>query len=144
MGSRLDVVRGLLLVVSLAVTACNADTRPRFLSEPLKTPISKDYRKSIADWAARYFVEPSSIHDAYISQPVPIRLFEGVDVWLVCVEMDARAKGAGYMGVHRIALAFNGPTLIAPLERSSLTVRNEDCNRQPLTWRRFVELERIR
>jgi hypothetical protein len=137
-------VKGLSLAVLIGLTACNADISPKFLDEPLKTPIDKDYRKKAAEWVNRYFAEPRSARGAWITQPVPIRVLQGAELWLVCIELDVRAKAGDYMGVQRIALGFLGPTIVAPLDRSSLGLRNEDCNTHALSWRRFSELERLR
>ena len=108
-------MRRLLIAVAVAVGACNADTAPRRLSQPVAVPIPADYKSTILAWAKRYYVEPSSLRGARISDPVPIRLITGSEVWLVCLEVDARARGGGPLGAQRVALGLARNLFIAPV-----------------------------
>src|SRR5436305_8416407 len=132
----------MLLVLMLGICGCTADMKPVFVAEKHPVAIVPTYKQTILAWAKGYFAEPSSLRDASISDPVPIRTFVNHDMWLVCVAVDARQKGGGYMGQQVVALAF-GPVTSAPLDRSYTNVSNADCQRVPLSWRPFPELERL-
>ena len=136
-------MRRLLIAVAVAVGACNADTAPRRLSQPVAVPIPADYKSTILAWAKRYYVEPSSLRGARISDPVPIRLITGSEVWLVCLEVDARARGGGPLGAQRVALGLARNLFIAPLERFPYELTTAECERQPLVWRPFSGAERL-
>ena len=118
-----------------ALAGCNATRAPKLLTEGGPAPIPADYRQKIGAWAARFYAEPGALRWIALADPVPIRVTGGAELWLVCVELEARARGGAPMGPRRVAIGFSGPTLSAPLERSGFDLRDEDCDRQPLAWR---------
>jgi hypothetical protein len=123
-----------LCAAALALAGCNYDRTPNFLSGPTPAKLPPDYRKKIVEWAHRYYAEPGSVRFLAISDPVPVRESAGNELWLVCVEIDARERGGPYMGARRLAIGF-GHAFSAPLERSRLDIRNEDCALRQLVWR---------
>jgi hypothetical protein len=130
-------------ILTTALSACLADTSPLVLGEPHKTPIPADYKAQIVAWAKRYYVEPASIRGAQISEPIPVRLTSGTELWLVCVELDAAAKGGGYMGPQRVALGIGAGLFLAPLARAPYQLTNAECEKRPLAWRPFPQLEHL-
>ena len=122
------------MAATLALTGCNYDRTPNFLAEPLRVKIPADYRQKVVDWTRRYYAEPDSVRLLAITDPVPVRLTAGTELWLVCVELDARERGGPYMGARRIALGF-GSAFSAPMERSGVDLKNEDCEAPHLAWR---------
>lgn len=130
-------------VLTAALSACLPDASPLVLGEPHKTPIPADYKAQIATWAKRYYVEPASIRGAQISEPIPVRLTSGTELWLVCVELDAAAKGGGYMGPQRVALGIASGLFLAPLERGTYQMTNAECDKRPLAWQPFPQLEHL-
>ena len=87
------------------------------------------------DWANRYYAEPASVRYLAVTDPVRVRESVGQELWLVCVELDARERGGPYMGPRRVALGFGSGVFSAPLERSRLDLRNEDCDAPHFVWR---------
>src|SRR3954454_19503832 len=103
------------------------------------------------------FVEAPSLRSVMISDPVPIDLPSSSANWLVCIELDARAKGGDYMGPRRFALGFqvSEPTaeqrginpkasttvvLIPPNYEGRLPAF--ECDRYPLQWRPWPDWAR--
>jgi hypothetical protein len=119
----------------LALAGCNYDRVPNFLGETAAPKIQPDYRNRIVEWASRYYAEPGSVRFLAISDPVRVRESAGQEAWLVCVELDARARGGAYMGPRRIAIGFGAGIFSAPMERSNYDLKNEDCDARQLVWR---------
>lgn len=129
-------------LAALALAGCVYDRTPNFLAAPLAAKIPADYRVKIVAWARRYYAEPASVRILAISDPAPVRTGAGQEVWLVCAEIDAHARGGGPMGARRIAFGFGAGPLSAPNERSGIDLRNEDCELRPLAWRAWSEPRR--
>lgn len=132
----------LACLAAVALAGCVYDRRPNFLAAPLAAKIPADYRIKIVDWARRYYAEPASVRFLAISEPAPVRTGAGQEVWLVCVEVDARARGGAPMGPRRIAIGVAPGLFSAPYERSNSDLRNEDCELRPLAWRAWSEPRR--
>ena len=128
----------------LGLAGCNFNRTPNFAVEATAAKVPPDYRRQIFAWAARYYVEPSSARFLGITDPVPARATGGAEFWLVCAEIDARELNGPYMGPRRIAFGFGPGQFSAPMERSRLDLRNEDCDARPLVWREWREEVRIR
>lgn len=122
-------------LAALALSGCAFDRTPNFAVAPGAAKIPPDYRRKIADWARRTYAEPSSVRLLAIADPVPIRTTEGAALWLVCVEIDANARGGAPMGPRKVAIGFDQARMSAPLERSAIDLRNEDCDARALAWR---------
>jgi len=120
-------------------------------------PSSFNLKKTVADWIKSSFVEAPSLRSVMISDPVPIDLPSSSANWLVCIELDARAKGGDYMGPRRFALGFQvseptaeqrginptAPTtvvLIPPNYEGRLPAF--ECDRYPLQWRPWPDWAR--
>ena len=131
-------------LAALALAGCNYNRTPNFAVEAPGHKPPPDYRRQIAAWAARYYVEPSSVRFLGITDPAPARATGGTEFWLVCAEVDARALGGPYMGPRRIAFGFWPGQLSAPMQRSGLDLKNEDCDARPLVWREWREEVRVR
>ena len=132
-------------LAALALSGCSYNRTPNFAIEALASKIPPDYRRQIVAWAARYYVEPSSVRFLGITDPVPARATNyGTEFWLVCAEVDARGLGGPYMGPRRIAFGFPSGQFSAPMERGSLDLKNDDCDARPLVWREWREEVRVK
>jgi hypothetical protein len=124
-----------LCAASLLPAGCTFNRAPLILAETKAEKVKPDvYRKKIVEWANRYYAEPASVRYLAHTDPVRIRESAGREVWLVCVELDARERGGPYMGRRRIAVGF-GDAQSAPMERSGYDLTNEDCDAPQLVWR---------
>lgn len=126
---------GLLGLASLALSGCANDRAPNFLAAPITAKIPVDYRIKIVDWAKRYYAEPASVRFLAISDPVPVRTSSTHEVWLVCVELEASARGGTAIGPRRIAFGVAPGMFSAPNLRSAIDIKNDDCEARPLAWR---------
>jgi hypothetical protein len=125
-----------LAAASLALGGCTFDRRPLVIGQgKAERPAPPTSRKAIVDWANRYYAEPASVRYLAVTDPVRVRESVGQELWLVCVELDARERGGPYMGPRRVALGFGSGVFSAPLERSRLDLRNEDCDAPHFLWR---------
>ena len=130
------IAAGSALAAALGLGGCSYDRRPSFSAAPTAR-IPADYRRQIAAWARRYYVEGDSVRFLAISEPVPVRLTLGIEAWLVCAEFDARQKGGPYMGPRRIAFGIAPGQFSAPMQRGRLDLMNEDCDAPHLAWREW-------
>ena len=147
-------------ILSFAVATFMAGSVPgRALELRSSPPIPSSFnlKKTVADWIKSSFVEAPSLRSVMISDPVPIDLPSSSANWLVCIELDARAKGGDYMGPRRFALGFqvSEPTaeqrginpkasttvvLIPPNYEGRLPAF--ECDRYPLQWRPWPDWAR--
>src|SRR3954470_1162000 len=147
-------------ILSFAVATFMAGSVPgRALELRSSPPIPSSFnlKKTVADWIKSSFVEAPSLRSVMISDPVPIDLPSSSANWLVCIELDARAKGGDYMGPRRFALGFQvseptaeqrginptAPTtvvLIPPNYEGRLPAF--ECDRYPLQWRPWPDWAR--
>src|SRR3954464_12610503 len=144
-------VNGFILSFAVATfVAGSVPGRALELRSSPPIPSSFNLKKTVADWIKSSFVEAPSLRSVMISDPVPIDLPSSSANWLVCIELDARAKGGDYMGPRRFALGFqvSEPTaeqrginpkasttvvLIPPNYEGRLPAF--ECDRYPLQWR---------
>lgn len=135
-------MRKLALLACLGLTACGLQ-QAEIYPESNLAAIPADYKQQILAWAKRYYVEPSSLRGAQISDPVPVVDRAGDAMWLVCIQVDARAKDGPYMGPQRAAIGIKPALFSAPLERGTALLVSHDCTRLTLRWRPWPELERV-
>ena len=151
-GRRANGLAPTLVTLALVLSGCSVP--PRTLDETTNPSLPSGYnwKKEIANWMKRAFVEPASLRSVTIADPVPIdaQFFTG---WLVCVEVDARTRNGGYMGPRRFALGFatsaskdgtgktvTSATLVTPDDSRRLSP--VECDRRPLAWTPWPEWER--
>lgn len=133
----LVLVAGLLLtgqVVAQEAAPGQLDIGPGSLP-----PLDKAYRNQIVDWARNFYVDPGSLTETEISDPVLVRDTTGRLLWQVCIVANARGRDGRYMGPQRQAFGFAPGFFSAPLNRNKSTLIREDCDR-PLTWRPWPQL----
>lgn len=142
---RSPIVRRAALLGLLLLSAC---IETRSLNRPDLLPAlppGQGYRASIVTWAKSYFRDPGALRAARISAPVSIEDSKQTPMWLVCVEADVRASDGSYIGPQRFAFGFTGATMAsAPQRRGATTLASADCERFPLAYGPFPELERIK
>lgn len=134
---------GPALALALVLSGCVG--QPRTLDTITNPPIppTYDWKKNIADWMKSAFVEPASLRSVMISDPVATEAPSAN--WLVCLELDARARNGDYMGPRRFALGvltteYKDPTgkittvaaLVTPDSSGRLSAI--ECDKQPLRW----------
>jgi hypothetical protein len=124
-------------IAALGLAGCSFNRTPSFAVESPVAQIPPDYRGQIVAWARRYYAEPASVRFLGITDPVPVRVAGGIEVWLVCAELDARERGGPYMGPRRIAFGLAPGVFSAPMERSKVDLMNEDCDARALAWREW-------
>ncbi len=78
-----------------------------------------------------------------VTAPAPVTAATLGTVWLVCAEIDARVKGGDYMGPRKFAFGFNGVAVSTPSDRSVIPLTGTDCDRFPLEWRPWPELQTV-
>jgi hypothetical protein len=123
-------------LAALVLASCNYNRTPNFAAEAPSFKVPADYRQKIIAWTQRYYVEPESVRLLGVTYPMPVLTTNGVPVWLVCAELDARERGGPYMGPRRIAFGLH-PEFSAPMERRKIDLQNEDCEKPQLTWREW-------
>jgi hypothetical protein len=142
-----------ILVLGMC-TLVGCSVPPRTIDARTNPPIPANYnwKKYVASWMKSFFVEAPSLRSVMISDLVAIDDPSGV-TWLVCVELDARARGGDYMGPRRFALGFltSEPTTEEKaLNRKATTwvqflpgsVPDYECDRYPRSWTPWPEWER--
>lgn len=106
--------------------------------------VPADYRAKITVWARGFFDDPHSLRSARISDPLPMRDGTGTQLWLVCLEADAKAADGRYLGPQRFAFGFTKLGVFsAPLQRTGSRVSTRDCDSFPLAWAPWPALERL-
>lgn len=130
----------LLLAAALSVPLAARAQDQRDVAYGSLPPIAADYRAKISAWARGFFVDPSAVTGASISDPVLIRDTIGRLVWLVCLEATNTAPSARMPGPDRFAFGFAPNYVSAPLERRGATLAHADCDERPLVWRPFPGL----
>ena len=149
----------IVAVSTLALASCIA-AQPRTLDETTNPPLPEtatyNWKKAIAEWMKGAFVESSSLRSVMITDPVAIDLAVAA-TWMVCVEVDARAKGGDYMGPRRFALGFlttrSRASVLDPNSKmiTSVTplfpptdgqIPATECDRPSLHWRPWPDWAR--
>jgi hypothetical protein len=92
------------------------------------------YREEILAYQRSYLNDPTGIRSAAISQPA-LRKVGSVERYVVCVRFNAKAPGAGYIGVRDHMAIF----LAGKLDQMGVT--RELC--KDATYEPFPELERL-
>ena len=137
------VLKRSALLGLLFLQAC-IETRP--LDRPdLLAPLTHDYKSQIIAWAKLFFADPASLRGARISKPLSVEDRTQVPLWLVCVDVDVRGPDGAFIGPQRLAFGFSGGVMqSAPQRRGVTSLASADCDRFPLAWNAFPELERIK
>lgn len=136
--------RFLVVLLGLAALAGCISPETTVVDRAELNAIPADYRLKIKTWAKDFFADPHGLRSVQISDPVPARSSTGALLWLVCLDADAPAANGGYLGPQRFAFGFlkNG-LFSAPLQRGNAQIAARDCDRLPLAWRPWPELQRL-
>jgi hypothetical protein len=73
-------------------------------------PLPTNYRQIVIENVKKTFIDPRSIRDAAISEPIPGNAIMG-PVTTVCVRANAKNKMGAYTGVTTTAFIFRGGQL---------------------------------
>lgn len=131
------------LVGLLGLGAC-VGSETQIVDRSELNAVPADYRTRITAWAQDFFADPHGLRAVRLSDPVPARDGTGTQLWLICLEADARAANGGYLGVQRFAFGYTKQGVFsAPLRRTGSRVSARDCDRFPLVWTPWPALERL-
>ena len=97
-------------------------------------PFPSDYRDVVKKHLQRTLFDPYSVRGASISLPSEGHLFfrQG---WIVCVELNARNRMGGYVGLQRTAYLINRGTITKTMEKAPL------CDGNHLAYNRWPDIE---
>jgi len=90
-----NALRWTALACSLALAGCNSDWlyRRERAEQSNTTPPAPGYKADIVAFMRTYLNDPSSVRDAFISEPT-LRSLEGADRYALCLRYTAR-RGPG-------------------------------------------------
>ena len=114
-----------LLLVSACAVAPNQDEIGPYPSE---------YRDIIKKHLQRTLFDPYSVRSASISLPTQGHLLfrQG---WIVCVEMNAKNRMGGYVGIQRTAYLLNRGAIAQEMDMAPL------CDGNQLAYNKWPEME---
>lgn len=99
-------------------------------------PYPSDYKGNLKSHILRTFFDPYSIRSASVSQPIQGHIFfqQG---WIVCLELNAKNRMGGYIGLQRTAYLLNRGNIVQTMEKAPL------CNAAKLSYSPWPELEQM-
>ncbi len=100
-------------VAAAAILAgCSTTSAPSANSNAGSPP--SNYRATVTAKAKQSFIDPYSVRDATISQPLyASAIFDGLTpfprkAWIVCIQANAKNRLGGYTGQQYTLIAFKG------------------------------------
>jgi hypothetical protein len=133
-----------LVSAALFLAGCSTTSTPPADSNAGAPPTN--YRAAAAAKAKQSFIDPYSVRDATISQPLyASAIFDGVTPfprkgWIVCIRANAKNRLGGYTGQQYTLIAFKGDTADLVLSGPEYTGQLEShCS--PGTYSAFPEIE---
>jgi hypothetical protein len=129
----------IILTGAMMLSGC-VETGPATSVEPQTSPPA-NYRSLALSYARQSYVDPYSIRDASISQPLQVGygLTGQQMVWVVCIRANARNRMGGYTGIQETVVAFSGNSVDA--SRSGGAGGGTAC--RGAVYEPFPELERL-
>lgn len=108
---------------------------------PATTSPPENYRQLALAYARQNFVDPFSVRDASISQPMQVGygLTGSQMVWVTCIRANAKNRMGGYAGLQETVVAFSGDSL--DVSRSGPAGSGTAC--REAIYSPFPELERL-
>ena len=134
------VILPTVLAGAVMLSGC-MDTSGAQLSQQPQSEPPTNYRPAVLAYARQSYIDPYSIRDASISEPLPVRygLTGSEIVWGVCVRANARNRMGGYTGLQESLFVFSGNNL----DTSRSGVRGSGFACQGAVYTPFPELERL-
>ena len=128
------------VVASLSLAGCMEGAGPS-ATAPATTSPPENYRQLALAYARQSFVDPFSVRDASISQPLQVGygLTGSTMVWVTCIRANAKNRMGGYAGLQETVVAFSGDSL--DLSRSGSAGGGLAC--REAVYSPFPELERL-
>lgn len=131
-------------MAALALSACSTTTATPTSADAGAPPVN--YRQAVIDNVRSTFVDPYSIRDASISQPLyASAVFDGNSLiprngWIVCVRANAKNRMGGYIGQQLSVMLFNGESVVLSIGGPGFQGQvEEECN--PAVYAPFPEIE---
>lgn len=130
-GEAMKSVAPLLAVCGLILTGCAVTPNQNEIG-----PYPASYEKIVKTHILRTFFDPYSIRSASISEPVQGHLLfqQG---YIVCVELNAKNRMGGYIGLQKTAYLLNRDTVVQTMTKAPL------CNSPQLNFSPWPELEQM-
>ena len=69
-------------------------------------PYPQDYKRITASYIQKSFVDPTSLRDVAIGNPIKGRIGDE-NGWIVCLRANAKNRAGGYEGLKKTALLIN-------------------------------------
>jgi hypothetical protein len=116
----------------LLVTACAVTPNQDEIG-----PFPSDYRDIVKNHLLRTLFDPYSVRSASISLPTQGHLLfrQG---WIVCVELNAKNRMGGYVGLQRTAYLINRGSIAQSMEKAPL------CDGNQLAYNKWPDIEQTR
>jgi hypothetical protein len=124
--------------VAVGLAGCVSTTEPSADTGPFPTR----YREMAKDYLRRSLVDPYSVRDAEIAEPVVKGSFHLVDPtpgWTICVRYNARNRMGAYAGMTENALLVRGDKVTISLNELTTPTRTAGICRDA-KWAPFNEL----
>lgn len=120
------------IAAATVLTGCAVTPNPDAIG-----PYPSDYKQALKTHILRTYFDPYSIRSASVAQPIQGHLFfqQG---WIVCLELNAKNRMGGYIGLKRTAYLINRENVINSMEDAPL------CNDTTLSYSSWPELEEMK
>ncbi len=103
-----------VVVWAVVISGCAVTPNPEAIG-----PYPDNYKDILKTYVLRNYFDPYSIRSASVSQPVQGHFFfqQG---WIVCLELNAKNRMGGYIGLKRTAYLINRGVIIQTIEQPPL------------------------
>ena len=119
-------------VFAALVSGCAVTPNPEAIG-----PYPQDYKEILKTHILRTYFDPYSLRSVSVSQPIQGHLYfqQG---WIVCLEVNAKNRMGGYIGLQRTAYLLNRGTVVQTMEEAQL------CDNVQVSYSPWPELEQMK